>query len=242
MELWEDPEQIEQAIKTKLWEKYSEKQLVRSFWNYINFNHECFDQNFKKIMELLCPVWFKNSANINKEKLLQIAKNGGERPNQHKDVLGVRLCDYCNKNTKSYDIEFDKQIRKLRPDWFSYSIRDNQLQLLVLAKQNKPRPKQREGHLGVALCSYTQKTSKCYNKLFDEEIRKLRPDWFVTKEMLAEDKKKQLIIMAKTGCKRPSSDTTKIGSALLSYTRKTHGSYDEQFNKKIRKLRPDWFK
>ena len=52
-------------------------------------------------------------------------------------------------------------------------------------------------------------------------------------------KKVELLDMAKKGEKRP--DKTKVGSALRSYVDPRSGSYDPDFNKKLRELAPIWF-
>ena len=56
----------------------------------------------------------------------------------------------------------------------------------------------------------------------------------------AADSKKELLRMAKAGEPRPQQRKDKIGSALIRYTCKGHGSYDPNFTKEINKLAPQW--
>lgn len=58
-----------------------------------------------------------NSADLNKEKLLEMARNGEERPSR-KYRLGWLLSNYLNKNIGSYDPGFDEAIRAAAPHWF----------------------------------------------------------------------------------------------------------------------------
>jgi hypothetical protein len=80
-----------------------------------------------------------------------------------------------------------------------------------------------------------------YDAKFHKKMKKLRPDWFLSQSEVADQKKKQLIKMAKNGENRPSHDKTRLGQALSNYTRKSSHVYDPVFDKTIRKLRPDWF-
>ena len=66
-----------------------------------------------------------------------------------------------------------------QPNRFDIADQKRQ-QLLDMAKNGEPRPKQKDP-LGMEFVSYTRKKSDCYNFSFDCEIRKLRPDWFAGK-------------------------------------------------------------
>jgi hypothetical protein len=93
--------------------------------------------------------------------------------------------------------------------------------------------------LAQSLSSYTRKNHDCYDSEFDKQIRKLAPHWFVDKVL---EKKKKLIEMAKRGHPRPHASNHPLGKAFNSYIGKTHSSYDPEFDKKIRKLAPNWFR
>lgn len=112
--------------------------------------------------------------------------------------------------------------------------------LIKMAKEGKDRPTQKV-KIGRALSDYTKKSSRTYDESFAKLIKQLRPDWFFSRTEIANQKKQELIRMAKNGEKRPSHDKTKLGQALSNYTRKSSMAYDPVFDKLIRKLRPDWF-
>ncbi len=192
------------------------------------------DSNYKSICKLF--NFSKESAcDINKKILLEMAKDKKERPKQ-KTNLGNCLSDFTCKSNYKYDPVFDKQIKKLRPDWF-YWPESNKKTLLEMATKGENRPSQKTKS-GLALSIYTNKSSS-YDPVFDKKIRKLRPDWFVTQSEKANEKKLELIRIAKNGENRPKKKT-KLGS-LVDYTCKTSGVYDPVFDKQIRELRPDWF-
>lgn len=111
--------------------------------------------------------------------------------------------------------------------------------LLKMAAQGKPRPNAKKHPLGMPLNKYISKSSTCYDSEFDEKIRKLAPSWFVN---TAEENKKALLELAKNGQPRPKFKETKLGTVLKFYTTPAASSFDPEFNKKIRKLVPSWFR
>lgn len=72
-------------------------------------------------------------------------------------------------------------------------------------------------------------------------LQEPRPDWFVTQTEIANQKKNELLRMARDGENRPSHDGTRLGQALSNYTRRSSEAHDPVFDKAIRRLRPDWF-
>jgi hypothetical protein len=175
------------------------------------------------------------SSDIMKQKLIAMAKSGEPYPN-HKTKEAKCLYNYTNKFSGSYCPNFDKTIRKSRPDWFESTSQIMRQKLIKMAKRGAKRPhcKTKEGQ---ALCGYTCKFSSSYNKKFDKTIRKFGSDWFIS---TSEIMKQKLIKMAKNGVKRPSRKT-KEGRSLCSYTNKSSSAYCPEFDKLIHKLRPDWF-
>jgi hypothetical protein len=110
--------------------------------------------------------------------------------------------------------------------------------LIEMAKLGEDRPNSKT-YFGAKLCSYTNKSSRCYDAEFDVEIRELRPDWFENTARIAKDK---LIEMAKRGEDRPNQRKHPLGQALCHYISKNCSSYDAEFDAQIRELRPDWFR
>ena len=152
-----------------------------------------YDAGFDKQIRVLCPDWFvgrSDLANSKKQQLLEMARSGKPRPSQ-KTKLGKVLSRYTHGGSGSYDAEFDRQIRALRPDWFvnqsSLAAKKKKQQLLEMARSGKPRPSQKT-KLGKVLSNYIRNTSRAYDAEFDEQIRMLRPDWFRTTPQVSKDK------------------------------------------------------
>ncbi len=201
---------------------------------YTSKSSHSYYEPFDKLIRKLRPDWFVSSSDLMKKILIKMAKKGKPRPKQ-KTKEGMSLCIYTNKFSQSYDENFDKLIKKLRPDWFIKSSDVTRQILVKMAKERKPKPKAKTKE-GKALVCYTNKSTGSYNESFDKLIRKLRPDWFIK---YGDIMKQKLINMAKERKPKPKAKT-KEGSALYGYTNKST-SYNKSFDKLIRKLRPDWF-
>lgn len=173
-----------------------------------------------------------------KEILLSIAECGGPRPH-YSTALYARLKSCTNKKNKSYDKCFDNKIRKLRPDWFfsrSYKSKIKKNKLLILAKNNKPRPNHRN-KLYRDFCSYTNRKNKSYDDKFSKKLKRLRPDWFLTRSDVAKINKEKILSL-KIKPKRP----TKLAIALKNYICSASQAYDPRFKKLVFKLKPNWFR
>jgi hypothetical protein len=175
-----------------------------------------------------------------KAQLLEMAKRGEERLNW-KSKLRQSLDGYTRATNSSYDPEFTKQIKKLAPHWFIDTASENKKDLLEMAKRGEERPNQKNHKLGASLSSYINATSGCYDPDFTKQIKKLAPHWFVNQSDIANEKKKDLLEMAKRGEERPNQRKHKLGKNLSSYIVTTHGSYDPEFTKQIKELAPHWF-
>jgi molybdenum-dependent DNA-binding transcriptional regulator ModE len=207
--------------------------------NYTNKASPTYDAKFDKTIRKLAPNWFISTSQIMKDNLIEMAINKKPKPSR-KTKMGRALSEYTKKSSRCFDSDFDKTIRKIAPNWFISKSQITKDKLVEMAKNGEPRPSQKT-KLGRALSEYTKKSSRCFDANFYKTINKLRPDWFVSQKQIANQKKKQLIEMAKNGDKRPAYEKTKLGKALSNYTRKLSKAYDPIFDKTIRKLRPDWF-
>jgi len=217
--------------------------LSNALCSYRCSGHVSYDYNFSITIGGLRPDWFENSADVKKRKLLKLAKSGGDRPYWGSSLV-IALSSYLQKGKLSYDETFDKEIRKLRPDWFADTAKENKKKLLKMAENKERRPSATKHPLAKALVRYTNKKNKGYDPVFDKKNRKLRPDWFIN---VANQRKEQLLEMAINNEPRPlkNRDPMKrhpLAVFLISYTGKTSNAYDPVFDKKIRELRPDWFK
>jgi hypothetical protein len=145
--------------------------LGRCLRSYTN-KGSSYDKDFDKLIRSLRHDWFINQsekANAKKQELIRLAKSGAKRPSR-KTNLGQCLCHYTHKGN-SYDKDFDKLIRSLRPDWFN-KIYFKKQELIKLAKSGAKKP-DRNSKIGDRLRSYLRN-----DKEFAKLIRSLRPDWF----------------------------------------------------------------
>jgi hypothetical protein len=98
--------------------------LGRRLSDYTKKSSRCFDANFYKTISKLRPDWFlsqKEVASQKKKKLIEMAKNGDNRPS-FETKIGQALSNYTRESSFVYDPVFDKTIRNLRPDWFDLSL------------------------------------------------------------------------------------------------------------------------
>lgn len=77
-----------------------------------------YDVKFVAKLKKLAPHWFVKSSDVNKQKLIQLAKNNKPRPKIGKSPLGDLLRTYIIPLRSTYDPKFTAEIKKLRPDWF----------------------------------------------------------------------------------------------------------------------------
>jgi hypothetical protein len=188
----------------------------------------------KKMSELLSAPTGAHNSDLKKAQLIALAKSGAKRPDSDTTQLGRAISHYTRESSASYDPEFDKTIRLLRPDWFINTSELRKHELLQLAKSNVSRlPQKYLKRFGY----YTNVRSPYYDAKFVLEVRKIRPDWFIKPTAIA---KSQLITLAKSSAKRPQKGDPLAGR-LSSYVCKTSDTYDPEFDKTIRLLRPDWF-
>lgn len=209
-----------------------------------------YDKEFDEKIRELAPSWFYNKEK-KKAILIDLAKSKKPRPLKKESMLYNALRNYTNIKSQAYDEEFNQKIRSLVPEWFmSHSDRkiyfdkirsERKIKILELAKTQSENPANFEKKLAVSLFYFTVKSSKYFDPDFSKLIRSLRPDWFTRKQTrAAAENKKKLILLAESGEDRPTY-AYDLGRFLVYYTNKSTNSYDEDFNSKIRELRPDWF-
>jgi hypothetical protein len=220
--------------------------LGKDLCRYTQKTSPVYDPAFDSKIRKLAPHWFVLKSEVagqKKQKLLDMAGRKLPRPSC-RTKLGRVLSNYSSKKNKSYDPVFDSKIRKLAPEWFIpiSAASDNKKKLLLdMARRGDPRPKYGSHPLGMFLCHCTRKTAHAYDLDFDKNIRRIRPDWFVTPAELVNEKRELLHKMARNGKQRPNQRTP-LGGLLCRYIYKGSKAYDPTFLKQIRALRPDWFK
>ena len=158
----------------------------------------------------------------------------GESQGQNGTLLNKALIRYANKESKSksYDPEFAKEIRRIRPDWFWSSSQQNKELLLTMAKKGESKPSH-ETALYKLFYSYTLESSRCYDSDFTRKIKRLAPHWFLSK---SQPKKNTLLEIARRKGPKPKEGDSLCNS--LRYYMKS----DPAFAKQIKKLAPHWFK
>lgn len=168
-----------------------------------------------------------------KASLLEMAKTGKPRPKQKDGVEGRSLSKYTSKKNSAYDAALDKQLRKLRPDWFprtGWKATENKALILREAKKGTDRTDLPYA-VNMGLGKYASDISPSFDPMFAREIRALRPDWFNGERI--REQRKTLLALAKDGGERP-----------YYYSRFTAVSgphYEAAFAEKLKRLRPDWF-
>ena len=209
---------------------------------YITKSSRNYDAVFEETILDLRPDWFRNLRVVDKKnQLLEIAKEEGCKKPSKESSLGRSLREYVRVGGESYDVVFDKQIRKLAPHWFMDTAAESKKQLLQMAKNGQAKPIAGKHPLGSSLKNYTNPNNPCYDPIFDKQMSGLVPSWFVHPSEITDSKKQQLLEVAKNGEPRPSYNKHSLGIVLSHYTKLGNDCYDPVFDKKIRKLRPDWF-
>jgi hypothetical protein len=153
--------------------------LGQALCNYTNPKSQTYDPVFDQEIRALAPQWFVDTAALKKAELKVMALRGEPRPAQDRHPLGQMLIHYTNTGSKCYDPVFDQEIRALAPQWFEDTVALNKAELKAMALRGEPRPAQGRHPLGQMLIHYTNTGSKSYDPAFDQEIRALRPDWFL---------------------------------------------------------------
>ncbi|MCU0415282.1 MAG: hypothetical protein MUE91_12935 [Ignavibacteriaceae bacterium] len=220
-----------------------EKRMASYLNNYTRKKGSSYDSEFHKLIRKAKPQWFIDTAAESKKRLLELK----DRPSStSKDPetrrLGQALGRYTNNSQEVYDPEFDKLIRKVKPEWFVDTATENKGKLLKLRRKPSKHSKDlEEMKLGRALCDYISKTRSSYDPEFDKLIRRVKPEWFI--DAAAENKKTLLQLKDKPSRRASNPDERNLANRLRGYIEKrTRGSYDPAFDKLIRKTKPHWFK
>jgi hypothetical protein len=220
-----------------------EHPLNSALRTYTSKKSHIYDPSFDQKLRKIAPQWFWSPFEANAPKkrlLLEMAKKDEARPSRKdKHPLARSLIGFTSIKSHIYDPKFTKEIKRLRPNWFSSEIvKQNKDTLLRMAKSKRKRPI-RDTKLSRALMGYTYKNSSSYDPIFAKQIMKLAPHWFSNQTQTANRKKKILLGMAKRGEAKPKIDHP-LYRRLGDYIRKSSSSYDPAFVEHIRKLAPQW--
>ena len=217
------------------------RKVGRLFNNYIHKASTCYDPVFDAEIRRLAPHWFLDTAAENKKELLVRGRAGEPKPRHNGtelsvtgSKLGTVLTNYIYESSGCYDPVFAAEIREAAPHWFVNTVAKNKETLLQMARTGEPRPNKETEKIGANLVSYISRSHGSYDPVFDSEIRRLAPHWFIT-----EWRKRESLKMARTGKPRPHW-ATDLGRSLARYMSAKSSGFDPVFAAEIRKLRPDW--
>ncbi len=119
----------------------------------------------------------KKSSTLKKETLLEMARNGGLKP-QANDKLGMALRNYMSPQSLSFDPSFAETLRNERPDWFEKPSLRNKAKLVQLADEGKNKSELPQS-LKVAFRNYINKDNESYDPAFHQLMEQKVPTWFV---------------------------------------------------------------
>jgi len=194
------------------------------------------DDKFRATIKKYNPDWVPLTYDQIKKKyeieIEKLARSGKPLPSVNTKI-GRIISKYKRTNKK-----FMKKIRKIRPDWFvtqSDKVNEKKKNILKLIKiKDSIKPDY--------VYLFTHKHSHSFDPKLNFIVRKAKPEWFMSpKILIANENKRKLIELGKKGVKRPNQKTTKLGSALTTYTTKNSSCYDPKFDKEIRAIAPHWF-
>jgi hypothetical protein len=202
--------------------------LGRSLASYTLPSQCGYDEPFSVQIRGLRPGWFTDQEGTG-------GKRGGLTANER---LRRWLCMARHRWSKG-ELAANK-IRQLLdlgvrpPQRRGESARRKKQEIVKLARSGEPKPVN-PAPLRRAMYLYTQVGHRCYDQQFDEELRSVRPDWFVD-DRTTEQRKKRFLQMARDGAARPIRQS-RMGRILYRCV-----STDERFARTIISVRPEWFK
>ncbi len=185
--------QLIQMAKNKQPKPTEKHPLGTCLHAYINIKNACYDHEFTQRIKQLAPDWLIKKSDISKQKkqqLIQMAKNNQPRPIYGKNPLAKSFQIYIDKSSRSYDPVFSQTMKELAPNWFTKTSSIKKQQLLIMAKNNQPRPNKRKHPLGNAFNNYVTRTNNCYDPVFTKKLKKLAPHWFTHQSDVASQKNK----------------------------------------------------
>lgn len=181
--------------------------------------------------------WKEDVAASNKAELLRLARSSVPRPINKKHPLGGRLSAYTSSGSKSYDREFDEEIRRVAPEWFFDHVALNKSKLIELAKLGSKRPTHVKHPLGSALINYLKSDPAFANK-----IRSIAPHWLDTTHQRRARYRNELLRIARSGQPKPKRpDNKALAEAFSTFTNQKRSGYDTDLTKELRSIVPGWF-
>lgn len=214
-----------------------DERVLRS---YCDPKDSAYDPAFLHQLKNLNPKWIPKSYQEQRDKikkqLLDLAAQGAKKPTYQQSSLAKKLSDFTSKYSQFYDAEFTQTIKKLNPDWFIDPIKQTKQLILQMAQEGHPKPIAKKITIGWKFQRWTNPNSKWFDRKLYEQLKSIRPDWFLSS---AYKKKEILFQLAAQKMPRPKDS---LANCLNSYTQKTSKCYDQFFTKEIKLMAPHWFK
>jgi len=162
----------------------------------------------------------KQMPAFKKKLLLFMAREGEPRPTKN-EKLGIALLSYTGASASSYDEEFDKEIRRVRPDWFkNQNPAQKKAEFIRQAREGGPKPTRQLLNRFKYYCSSDPE--------FKRQIEELAPQWFDT----CRNRQKRVIELAVRGAPKPTE-----GPLLKTLQNRNRSP---KFAKAIECVRQDW--
>ena len=172
---------------------------------------------------------------LKQEYFIGLAKSGAQKPRGNNNLIHS-FRNYIYPSCIGYDEDFTNKLKQIAPGWFTTSAQRNKTALLVRAATGGNAPAFKTSQYN-RLKAYTNVGSNCYDKEFDDKIKKLAPHWF---EKTVTINKNLLLEMAIRGKPRPSATKDRLGRLLCTYI---YGEQkDREFTKRIKEAAPEWFR
>lgn len=188
----------------------------------------------KAIRAKVMRAFVMNSA-WNKMALLERARGGEMRPSSTSmDPVERRLAhalnNYTSPTASTFDAKFNRDIRRLAPNWFDRIDPDGKdRELIRIAKESGECPNSRTS-LGCRL-SHLKKSA---THPITVELMRIRPEWFPGFW------EKRLVELADSGAPRPRRDSPE-GVRLRAYSSPSHRSYRPELIDLLKRKAPAWW-
>lgn len=206
---------------------------------FTNPNHPRYNKEFANKIKKIRPDWFRNSSDIAKKKLIEMARKGKDKPNI-KTSLGRKFYRYAIEKGSCFDPDFKEDIKKANSSWLNTGCKkvESKKQKLIGLLKNK---KLKISDFGDLKCSfyYYMKNDKGFRNI----VQKLRPDLsFFIREKIEKprtfNRKNKITNLLRN--KTPKSKFSHEDKMAIKRYTTSSSSFDPKFTKTFKKLAPNW--
>jgi superfamily II DNA/RNA helicase len=163
----------------------NEKTLANTLSQYAcRKTHSSYDPEFAAEIRRIAPHWFVPSSNKKKQILLEMARNGEDRPSPQTDKrLYDMFRNYIKPGHKCYDQVFVEEIMAIAPHWFSTGTDRAKEELLRMAREGEPKPSRYSKDstlrgLADAFHKFSRPGSDRYDGEFVRQIHSIVSKWY----------------------------------------------------------------